>query len=129
MKNFRHSRSAITAAEKQKTTVFYDGSCPLCSREMSHYRKCQGADEVNWLDISQSKDQLDDYGIDYDSAMKRFHVLSADGTYHTGAFGFIHLWSRLKPYKALSALIKIFRLGALLDWFYKLFAQWRIQKK
>lgn len=129
MNNTETCKSPVTLKKKQKTTVFYDGACPLCSREIAHYRNCSGSDEVNWLDISQSKEQLDAYGIDYDSAMKRFHVLSADGTYHTGAFGFVYLWSILKPYKALSALINFFHLGSLLDWFYMRFATWRTQRK
>jgi len=129
MKTFNASKSQVSVAGKNKTTVFYDGACPLCSREIAHYRQCSGSDDVNWLDISQSKEQLAAYDIDYDSAMKRFHVMSGDGTYHTGAHGFVYLWSMLKPYKALSAFIRFLRLGSLLDWFYVRFAAWRVKRK
>ncbi|NNJ91244.1 MAG: DUF393 domain-containing protein [Gammaproteobacteria bacterium] len=129
MKTFNLSKPQVTSKEKSRPTVFYDGACPLCSREIAHYRQCSGSDDINWLDISQSKEQLQAYEIDYDSAMKRFHVLSPDGTYHTGAFGFVYLWSKLKPYKALSKLINLFSLASLLDWFYVRFAKWRTKRK
>jgi len=129
MKNLKLSKSSIADKKKHKPTVFYDGACPLCSREIAHYRQCSGSDVVNWLDISQSREQLAAYDIDYDSAMKRFHVLSPDGTYHTGAYGFVYLWSKLKPYKIFSKLINLFSLASLLDWFYVRFAKWRTTRK
>ena len=33
-------------------TVFYDGSCPLCRREIDFYRRRRGAARIDWLDIS-----------------------------------------------------------------------------
>ncbi|MFT6308343.1 MAG: putative DCC family thiol-disulfide oxidoreductase YuxK, partial [Halioglobus sp.] len=31
--------------------MFYDGACPLCSREVAHYRRIDTNNNVSWLDI------------------------------------------------------------------------------
>ena len=33
------------------TTVYYDGECPLCSREIAHYRSRVGDGPVSFVDI------------------------------------------------------------------------------
>ena len=30
-------------------TVFYDGACPLCDREISFYKRRRGAEGVRWI--------------------------------------------------------------------------------
>ena len=35
-------------------TVFYDGACPLCRREIAFYRRRRGAARIRWLDISRA---------------------------------------------------------------------------
>ena len=34
-------------------TIFYDGSCPLCRREIGFYQKQIGADQLTWQDVSR----------------------------------------------------------------------------
>ena len=31
--------------------MFYDGGCPLCSREVAHYRRLDRRNNVSWVDI------------------------------------------------------------------------------
>ena len=33
-------------------TVFFDGSCPICSKEINFYKMRAGADELSWVDVS-----------------------------------------------------------------------------
>ena len=33
-------------------TVLYDGSCPICSREISQYKKSDSSVHIRWLDVS-----------------------------------------------------------------------------
>ena len=42
-----------SAPNKDKLTVFYDGSCPLCAREVAFYQQLRGADGVEWQDVSE----------------------------------------------------------------------------
>ena len=112
-----------------KPIVFYDGACPLCSKEIAHYKNCTGASALNWLDISQSESELKHYDLNYDQAMRRFHVLSPEGHFHVGAYGFVYLWSFLKPYRILSLLLTRLKLVKPLNWCYLKFADWRIKDK
>ena len=48
-------------------TVFYDGKCGLCSKEINHYRKIAPSNIFNWQDITESADELNQEGITINS--------------------------------------------------------------
>ena len=33
-------------------TIYYDGSCPLCRREIAFYRRQPGSERLDWMDVS-----------------------------------------------------------------------------
>jgi hypothetical protein len=35
-----------------RLTVYYDGSCPICSREIGFYRARPGADGFDWVNVA-----------------------------------------------------------------------------
>ncbi len=37
------------------TTVFFDGSCPLCRWEISLYQRAVPTPPIEWVDVSDSK--------------------------------------------------------------------------
>lgn len=84
--------------------VFYDGSCPLCIREIGFYQRCNGADAINWVDVSdpQNADVLAD--LDREDAMARFHIRSSDGALISGAEAFAGLWKALPGWKTAGAV-------------------------
>ncbi len=41
-------------AETEQLTVYYDGACPLCRREIGFYQGRRGADGICWADVSRS---------------------------------------------------------------------------
>lgn len=112
-----------------KATVFYDGQCPLCSREINHYKSLRGADHLIWIDITQDHESMNSHGLQLANAMARLHVLGTAGEWHTGAWGFIELWSHLPGYRWLSRLLRLFRLVPALDWIYTRFAGWRLKHR
>jgi len=109
-------------------TVFYDGNCPLCRREINHYRRLSGAGQLQWVDITGESSALNAYQLDRQSAMARFHVLDRHGNWQTGAWGFAELWSHLPAYRWLSISLRKLRLLPLLDYFYRHFARWRLAR-
>lgn len=109
--------------------VFFDGGCALCRREIAHYRKRRGADRLLWIDITQDETMLASHGLSRAHAMARFHVLDAAGNWHTGAWGFVELWSHLPVYRWLARLLRALRLVPLLDRAYSHFAHWRLQRR
>lgn len=79
----------------QAVTVYYDGDCPLCSREIRAYRGLEGADRICWVDLrSADPAELAD-GLDRNEALARFHVRGADGSLVSGGAAFLELWRSL----------------------------------
>ncbi len=115
--------------DKAKPTVFFDGGCPLCRREIAHYQRLGNADVIEWLDISTATEQLDAFGMTYDQAMALFHVRDADGVMHVGAYAFVTMWSYLNGYRHLARLIRLFRLTSLMDKVYRRFAKRRLKHR
>ncbi len=112
-----------------QATVFYDGECPLCRREIRHYRHLRGADRLLWVDITQEETMLDAHGLRRENAMARFHVRDASGIWHIGAWGFVELWSHLPAYRWLARLLRGLRLVGILDRVYNRFARWRLKRR
>ena len=36
-------------------TLYYDGACPLCAREIAFYRNLKGASDIRWTDVSTAR--------------------------------------------------------------------------
>ena len=109
--------------------VFYDGSCPLCSREIRHYQRRRHAGRLRWVDVSTPEYDSTEFGLDQTRAMARFHVMDRHGDWQTGAAGFVALWSELPAYRWLATFIRQLRLVSLLDWCYQHFSNWRLRRQ
>lgn len=79
-----------------QVTVYFDGSCPLCRREIGFYKNSAGADQIRWEDISRVLDGQVAGDLSCQQAMARFHVRAADGSLKSGAAAFVELWLSLK---------------------------------
>ena len=88
-----------------KLTIFYDGACPLCTAEMSVYRKCAGAEEMAFVDVSAQASGSIAPDLDKADALKRFHVRRPDGSFVSGAAGFGHLWLALPAWRWLGRVV------------------------
>ncbi|MGD2113084.1 MAG: DUF393 domain-containing protein [Gammaproteobacteria bacterium] len=115
--------------EDTRPVVFYDGGCPLCRREIAHYRGLAGARNLQWLDIHREPERLSDFGLTPEQAMASFHVLDAQNRWQRGAAGFIELWSHLPGYRRLAALVRGLRLAGPLQALYRPWAAWRLRRR
>ena len=101
--------------------VYYDGSCPLCKREISFYRKQKGSEKVSWIDLSLSQNIEVEPGLTKSSALNRFHVKLENGSIVSGASAFISLWLSLDRFtkfgKYLNRTWIIKLLDILYNWF------------
>jgi predicted DCC family thiol-disulfide oxidoreductase YuxK len=109
--------------------TFYDGGCPLCSREIAHYRRVDRAARIRWVDITADAEALHAAGIDTDTAMRRLHVQDANGGLLQGVPAFIAIWQRLPGYRLLARLVLTLHLTRPLDWAYRRFADWRFTRR
>jgi predicted DCC family thiol-disulfide oxidoreductase YuxK len=103
--------------QPQPVTVYYDGSCPLCTKEIGLYQRAEGGETVNWCDVSRSDAKLD--GLSQNQAMARFHVRSADGVMQDGARAFILLWLSLPRWRWLGRIASLPPLPQLLEILYR----------
>jgi len=118
-----------TEASTDRAIVLFDGGCPLCRREIAHYRGLKGSAALDWIDVSRSTERVEALGIPVADAMARFHVRDASGHWHTGAWGFAVLWDHLPGYRLASRLLRGLHLLPLVDRAYTLFAAWRLRRR
>ncbi|MEM8575009.1 MAG: DUF393 domain-containing protein [Pseudomonadota bacterium] len=112
--------------ENKKLTVFYDGACPLCHREIGYYRRRQGADGISWVDISsEAADDEIVTGLSRTEALARFHVMKPDGNLVSGGRAFAELWAVLPGFRPLARLFQKRPLLWLLDRAYDVFLKFR----
>ncbi|WP_371810083.1 thiol-disulfide oxidoreductase DCC family protein [Ruegeria sp. HKCCD7319] len=122
MYNSDNDEVALTSddAGQSLTTVYYDGSCPLCSVEIRHYASCEGAERVRFVDVSKSN-ALIDANLTRQEAMDRFTVRRPDGELVSGARGFTELWGTLPKWRWLARVASIPGVTPLLELAYRIF--------
>lgn len=90
----------------RELTVYYDGACPLCRREIGLYQGCRGAEAIDFVDVSRPG-VVPGPDLDRDTALARFHVRDAEGRLHSGAAGFAALWTHLPAWRPAAVLARI----------------------
>lgn len=83
----------------KRISVYYDGSCPLCRREISFYGKRCGAESVDFVDVSQPHNLPTD--LSRVASMARFHVRDAKGRLVDGGPAFAVLWKQFPAFRWL----------------------------
>lgn len=73
-------------------TVYYDGACPLCRREINLYRNMNGAETIAWVDVAKAETKELGAGLTPELTQKRFHVRTGDGSLASGSAAFAKLW-------------------------------------
>lgn len=91
-------------------TIYYDGSCPLCRREIAFYRRLPGAERLDWMDVSAGAPLGE--GLSCDAAMRRFHVREAGGRLLSGGAAFARLWRALPGWRTLGWCFDVVGTGA-----------------
>jgi predicted DCC family thiol-disulfide oxidoreductase YuxK len=99
-----------------KSTLYFDGSCPLCRTEIELYRRQDQADALCFVDVSAAGAATPE-GITQRQAMERFHVTAGDGRVVSGAAAFVEVWRRLPGWRwaaraaALPGALAVLELG------------------
>ncbi len=106
-------------------TVYFDGSCPLCRREIGFYQRCSGASDIVWQDVSESAQGQPAEDLTCRQAMARFHVRDTQGSLTSGAAAFVQLWLALKNWRWLGKLCSGPLMLRALEHGYVFFLRWR----
>ena len=92
-------------SETPRLSVYFDGSCPLCRREIALYLRNPQAHQLAWVEVSLGPQVCDlGDGLSCAQAMARFHVRDAQGRLFSGAAGFSQLWRALPGWRWLGWL-------------------------
>lgn len=106
--------------ELPKSTVYFDGSCPLCQAEIGHYRRQDQAGALCFVDVSETGAVTPD-GITRARAMERFHVRARDGRMLSGAAAFVEVWTRLPGWRWAARAASLPGALAVLELGYRMF--------
>jgi len=107
-------------SEPPKSTVYFDGSCPLCRAEIGYYRRKDQAGSLCFVDVSESA-ALTPGGVTQQRAMERFHVRASDGRVLSGAAAFVEVWTRLPKWRWAARAASLPGVLAVLELGYRMF--------
>ncbi|WP_296562520.1 DUF393 domain-containing protein [Phenylobacterium sp.] len=102
-------------------TVWYDGGCPLCAREIALMRRLDPDQQVCFVDLETAQDTP----LPRQVMLERFHVSTPDGATQSGAAAFAALWRSLPALRPLGRVAAWPPLLAALELFYRGFLRLR----
>ncbi|WP_321325780.1 DUF393 domain-containing protein [uncultured Parasphingorhabdus sp.] len=87
----------------RRVTVWYDGACPLCIREIALMRRLDCRDAVSFIDISVPAASCP---LDRQLMLSRFHA-SVNGDIYTGTAAFAAMWRVIPVLRPIGHLARI----------------------
>ncbi len=100
-------------------TIYFDGSCPLCRREIAFYRRLRGAEQLHWVGVRAGIPL--GQGLSCEQAMRRFHVRDAQGRLFSGGAAFARLWRALPGWRLLGWAMALPPMSWALELAYRAF--------
>ena len=119
------NKAGVLGIVKPSLTVFFDGSCPICSKEIDFYKGREGAGHLNWIDVSDEGNSLPVGERSRQELMARFHVMQDDGTLLSGGAAFAELWASLPVFSIPGRLFKLPILRLFINIGYDIFLKAR----
>ncbi len=106
-------------------SIYYDGMCPVCSKEINHYKKKEKSHLLRFVDIASPTFDARSEGLNPEGIHKRFHVKTKDGEILDGVDAFQRIWQVLDIFKVLDSLVRFPLTRPFFDMGYILFAKVR----
>ncbi len=106
--------------------LFYDGECPLCSREVAWIRRLDKSSRIVLTDIAASGFDAAELGVTQADLMAKIHARLPSGELISG----VEVFNRTYEALGLTRLARIARsrvVAPLLDRAYELFAKNRLR--
>jgi predicted DCC family thiol-disulfide oxidoreductase YuxK len=103
-------------------TVWYDGACPLCIREIAFMRRLDKRKAINFVDVAPADAVCP---IDRTLLLARFHAQEAGGPVLDGAAAFAAMWRAIPLLRPLGLVGRNKTLLALLERIYTAFLKIR----
>ncbi len=106
--------------------VFYDGACPLCTREMGAVRRLDRRGRIRFADFTADGFDPAAVGATRQALMDRIHGRLPDGSLVSGVEVFRRIYAAI-GFGPLVALTRLPGVAQLLDAGYRLFARNRLR--
>ena len=116
--------AASALASCTSLQVMFDGSCPLCRREVGLYRDLKATSPIEWVDVSDPALALSS-SAERAVFMARFHVRTPDGVLLSGAAAFVALWLTLPGWRWLGRIGSLPGVTPVLEYCYRGFLHGR----
>lgn len=102
-------------------TIYFDGACPLCAKEIATYQNWRGGNQIEWIDASSCTEQELGTQLERSQALAKLHARDANGLLVSGAAAFVTLWSQLPALRWLTPLLRQAWMIRFLDSLYLAF--------
>jgi predicted DCC family thiol-disulfide oxidoreductase YuxK len=102
-------------------TIWFDGACPLCAREIALMRRLDWRDRIVFIDLG---DIAAHCPIDRQTLLSRFHALE-QGQLLSGAAAFAAMWRAIPLLRPLGLLAHNNMVLRGLEWLYVQFLRIR----
>lgn len=95
-------------------TVWFDGDCPLCTREIALMRRLDRRGAIRFVDVANGTGSCP---IDRGRLLARFHA-AEDGRLLSGAEAFAAMWRAIPMLRPLGLMARNRWILAGLEWIY-----------
>jgi predicted DCC family thiol-disulfide oxidoreductase YuxK len=119
-------RQAPQAASAVALEAYYDGACPICSREVAALRRLDRGGRIRFTDLAAPGFDASAVGIPWADLMDRIHARLPDGKVVEGVEVFRRIYAAL-GYGWLVAPTRLPGVRQLLDLAYRTFARNRMR--
>lgn len=102
-------------------TVYFDGGCPVCSREIAVYQREPGGLDIRWVDVTRCEPAELGPGLTREAALARLHLRRMDGQLVSGAAAFTGMWKQLPRWRWLGVVFGSGLRLAVLEAAYRVF--------
>ena len=83
------------SAKPYPLTVYFDGECPICRREIDLMKMLNRRERLQFIDFSNSNYRPTDHGLNQCDLGRVIHASWSDGTFLTGVDVFREMWEAI----------------------------------
>jgi predicted DCC family thiol-disulfide oxidoreductase YuxK len=99
---------------RSRLTVWYDGACPLCTREIALMRRLDRKKAISFVDVAQPQTVCP---INVNEMLARFHA-EENGVLLSGAAAFAAMWRAIPLLRPFGVLARNPLVLRALEWLY-----------
>lgn len=88
-------------------TIYFDGLCQLCSREIDLFRRLAPAGSLVYVDIAADDFDPEAHGVDAEDVHRTMHVRDESGELRTGLDALIAMWEVVPVFRWLATFANL----------------------